>query len=212
LFIKYWSLSMSEPETTLDAEPDRGASAPLRVVVALALVAGAGAMVWVGSNQNRAVAEQTPTTIEDRVAALTAGLMQVKAATAKLRESQGNTSAELSHIRAGLANAEIGLATLNTTTDKNEARRRDMAVQIESKLAQLKDETLHLRTAQDDTSTKMSSLRAHVVNSEIGVDQLRTTTAELSQQIGHIEAAGDVTGSVPMSHRHHHHRRWMAHH
>src|ERR1700722_10513049 len=106
-------------------------------------------------------------TLDDRVAVLTAELAQVKAGTAKLRESQGDTSEELSHIRASLANTEIGLAALRTTTDENEAGRRDTVAQIESNLAQLKDETLHLRMAQDDTATDMGSLRAGVANSEI---------------------------------------------
>jgi predicted nucleic acid-binding Zn-ribbon protein len=47
-------------------------------------------------------------TLEDRVAALTAELAQVNAETAKLRKTQSDTSEELSHIRATLANAEIG--------------------------------------------------------------------------------------------------------
>ena len=71
-------------------------------------------------------------TLEDRVAALTAELAQVKAETAKLRASQGDASAELSHMRASLANAETGLEALRTTTDENEARGRDTAAQIAS--------------------------------------------------------------------------------
>ena len=69
-------------------------------------------------------------TLEDRVAALTAELAQVRAETAKLRESQGDTFEELSHMRASLANAEIGLGALRTTIDENEARRPDTAAQI----------------------------------------------------------------------------------
>src|SRR5215203_5237922 len=60
---------------------------------------------------------ETPMTLEDRVAALTAELAQLKAETAKLRESQSDTSEELSHIRASLANAEISRAALRTITD-----------------------------------------------------------------------------------------------
>jgi chromosome segregation ATPase len=149
-------------------------------------------------------------TIEDRVAALTAELAQVKAATVKLRESQGDTSEELSHMRASLANAEIGLESLRTTTDGNEARQRDTAAQIESNLAQLKDETLRLRMAQDDTATDMGSLRAGVANSEIGVDSLRATTGKIRHQIERIEAARDATGSIARSHKHHGHKKWVA--
>ena len=153
---------------------------------------------------------ETPMTLEDRVAALTAELAQVKAETAKLRESQGDTSEELSHMRASLANAEIGLEALRTNTDENEARGRDTAAQIASNLAKLKDETLHLRLAQDDTATELGSLRAGVANSEIGVDALRATTGEIRQQIQRIEAARDTTSSIAKSHKHQGHRKWVA--
>ena len=150
---------------------------------------------------------ETPMTLEDRVAALTAELAQVKAENAKLRESQSDTSGELSHIRASLANAEIGLAALRTTTDENEAHRRDTAAQVASNLAQLKDETLHLRMAKDDTATEIGPLRAGVANSEIGLDSLRATTGEIRRQIERIDNA---TGSIAKSHKPNGHRKWVA--
>jgi chromosome segregation ATPase len=193
---------------TPNAFPQRGTAAPFRVALGLTLAAGAGLMLWgVGTHS---FASETTMTIEDRVAALTAELAQVKAATVKLRESQGDTSEELSHMRASLANAEIGLESLRTTTDGNEARQRDTAAQIESNLAQLKDETLRLRMAQDDTATEIGSLRAGVANSEIGVDSLRTTTGKIRHQIERIEAARDATGSIARSHKHRGHKKWVA--
>jgi uncharacterized small protein (DUF1192 family) len=202
---------------TPDALPHRGTAAPFRVAIGLALAASAGVMLWgVGthcvfaSEFDRNAARETPMTLEDRVAALTAELAQVKAENAKLRESQSDTSGELSHIRASLANAEIGLAALRTTTDENEAHRRDTAAQVASNYAQLKDETLHLRMAQDDTATEIGPLRAGVANSEIGVDSLRATTGEIRQQIERIEAARDATGSIAKSHKHQGRKRWVA--
>jgi uncharacterized small protein (DUF1192 family) len=200
---------MRKPEMTPDAFPHRGTAAPFRVAIGLALAAGAGTMLWGVGAHSLSFASETPMTLEDRVAALTAELAQVKAGTAKLRESQGDTSEELSHIRASLANAEIGLEALRTTTDENEARGRDTAAQIESNLAQLK-ETLRLRMAQDDTATELGSLRAGVANSEIGVDSLRVTTGEIRQQIERIEAARDATGSIARSHKHRGHKKWVA--
>ena len=193
-----------------DAFPHRGTAAPFRVGIGLVLAAGAGAMLWGVGVHSLSFMSETPLTVEQRVADLTTGLAQVKAATAKLRESQGDTSEELSHIRAGLANTEIGLAALRTTTDENEARGRDTAAQIASNLAQLKDETLHLRLAQDDTATELGSLRAGVANSEIGVDALRATTGEIRQQIERIEAARDATGSIARRHKHHGRKKWVA--
>jgi chromosome segregation ATPase len=203
---------------TPGAFPHRGTAAPFRVAIGLALAAGAGTMLWgVGthglafaSEFGRNTARETPMTLEDRVADLTAVLAQVKAATAKLRESQGDASEELSYIRASLANTEIGLAALRTTTGENEARGRDTAAQIESNLAQLKHGTLRLRMAQDDTATELGSLRAGVANSETGVDLLRATTGEIRQQIQRIEAAKDTTSSIAKSHKHQGHRKWVA--
>src|SRR6185437_14889181 len=79
-------------------------------------------------------------TLEDRVAALTAELAKVKAENAKLRESQSDISEELSYIRASLANGEIGLAALRTTTEENDAHRRVTTAQIASNLAQIDTE------------------------------------------------------------------------
>jgi hypothetical protein len=209
---------MRKPAMTPDALPHRGTAAPLRIALGLALAASASVMVWGLGTYSASFASEfggiawreTPMTLEDRVAALTAELAQVKAGTARLRESQGDTSEELSHIRASLANAEIGLAALRTTADENEAHRRDTAIQIEANLAQLKGETLRLRMAQDDTTTEMGSLRAGVANSAIGVDSLRATTGQIGQRIERIEAAADATGSIAGMHRHHRHKKWVA--
>jgi chromosome segregation ATPase len=201
---------MHKPAMTPDAFRHRGTAAPFRVAIGLALAAGAGALLWGVGTHSLSFTSETRMTVEDRVADLTAQLAQVKAATAKLRESQGDTSEELSHIRASLANSEIGLAALRTTTGENEARGSDTVAQIESNLAQLKDKTLRLRMAQDDTATELGSLRAGVANSEIGVDSLRATTGEIRQQIERIEAARDATASIARSHKHRGHKKWVA--
>ena len=199
---------MRKPAMTPDALPHRGTAAPFRVAIGLTLAASAAMMLWGAGAHSLSFASEANMTVEDRVTALTAELARVKVETAKLRERQGDTSEELSHIRASLANAEIGLGALRTTTDENEARRRDTAAQIESNLAQLKGETLRLRMAQDDTATEIGSLRAGVANSEIGLESLRATTGKIGQQIERIEAARDATGSIASSHKHRGHRRW----
>ena len=208
---------MRKTAMTPDALPHHG-TAPFRVAIGLALAACAGMTLWsVGTRSvsfasefGRNAAPETPITLEDRVAALTAELAQVKAETAKLREGQSDTSVEFSHIRASLANAEIGLDALRTTVGENKARQGDTAAQIESNLAQLKHETLRLRIAQDDTATELGSLRAGVANSEIGVDSLRAATGAIRQQVQRIEAARGATGSIAKSHKHHGHRSWVA--
>jgi chromosome segregation ATPase len=207
---------MRKPAMTPHALPQRGTAAPFRIAFGLALATTAGVMLWGLGTQNasfaselsRLIGRETPMTLEDRVAALTSELAQVKAETRRLRASQGDTSEELSHLRAGLANAEIGLDALRTTTDENETRRRDAAAQIEQNIAQLKDETLHLRMAQDDTAVELGSLRAGVANSEIGIGSLRASTGEIRKQIGRIEAGREATGSIGGSRKHH--RKWVA--
>jgi chromosome segregation ATPase len=203
---------------TPDALPHRGTAAPFRVAIGVTLAACAGVMLWgVGTHSvsfasefGRNAASKTPTTLEDRVAALTAELEQVKVETFKLRVGQGDAFEELSNMRASLANAEIGLAALRTSANENEAHGRDTVAQIESNLVQLKDMTLRLRMAQDDTATELGSLRAGKANSEIGIDSLRATTGEIRQQIQRIEAARDATSSIAKSHKRPGHRRWVA--
>jgi len=201
-----------------NASPPRGTAAPFRVAIGLALAAGAGMTLWsVGppsvsfaSDLGRNAAPKTTITLEDRVAALTEELAQVKADTFKLRVGQGDAFEELSNIRASLANAEIGLDSLRTSVDENKTRQGDTAAQIAANLAQLKDQALRLRVAQDDTAAELGSLRAGKANSEIGIESLRTTTGDISQRIQRIEAARDATSSIAKSRRHHGHRRWVA--
>ena len=210
---------MRKPAITPGALPHRCTAGLVSLVIALAATASVGMMLWGAGSHSVVLASElggnaagkTPMTLEDRVAALTAELAQVRAETATLREIQNDTSAELSHIQASVAEAEIGLWALRTGTAENEARRLETAAQIASNLAQLKDETLHLRRAQDDAATEFGSLRASVANSEIGVDSLRASTGDIRQRIARIEAAGDATSSIARSHRHPGHKKWVAH-
>jgi chromosome segregation ATPase len=205
----FGDMYMRKPTMTPDALPHRGKASSSRIAAGLVLVAGASAVLWSVGTHNLSFASAASVTTEDRIAALTAELAQVRRETAVLREIQGESSEEFAHIRAGLANAEISLARLRTTTDENEARRRDTTAQIESNLDQLKSETLRLRMAQDDTTAEMGSLRAGVANSEIGLDSLRTSTGDIRLQVARIEAVTEATSSIARGHRRHH-RKWLA--
>jgi len=176
---------MARSAMTPDALAHRGTAALFRVAMGLALAASAGVMLWgVGthcvsaSEFDRDAVQETPITLEDRVVALTAELAQVKADNTKLRESQSDISEELAHIRASLANAEIGLGALRTTIDENEAHRRVTAAQIASKLAQINTENAKLRESQSDTSEELAHIRASLANAEIGLGALRITIDE----------------------------------
>src|SRR3982751_1552097 len=159
---------MRRSPMTPDASSHRVTVTLFRVAIGLALAASAGMTLWgVGTRSTSLASElghnaalETPMTLEDRVVVLTAELAQIKAETAKLREGQSDTSVELSQIRANLANTEIGLDALRTSIGENDARRSETAAQIASNLAQLKDETLHLRLSQNETATELSALRA----------------------------------------------------
>jgi len=209
---------MRKPAMTPDASPHRGRAALTSAAVGLVAAVSVGIMFWGAGSRNALFASElgssavraTPVTLEDHVAALTGELAQVRAEIATLREGHNDTSAELSHIRASVAEAEIGLSALRLTTADNEVHRLDTAAQIASNLAQLKNETLHLRRAQDDTATELSSLRASVANSEIGVDSLRASTTNIRQRIERIEVLRDATSSIPRSHKHRVHKKWVA--
>jgi len=198
---------MRNPTKTPDVPPSRGA-ASLRIVMSLALAASAGVIWWSsGGAKSFSFASDGKPTLETRVAALTSELRQLKAETANLRERQSDSAEDLSQIRASLTSAETGLAALRVTTDENEARRRDSADKIESDIALLKRQTIRLREAHEDTATELSSLRASAATSEIGIDQLRTTTSELRQQMARIETAREATSSIARAHKPHRVRR-----
>ncbi|MFN5689998.1 hypothetical protein [Bradyrhizobium sp.] len=119
-----------------------------------------------------------------------------------MRERQNDTSGEIVQLRATLTSAETGLASLRTAADVTEAIRRDTADKIESDIALLKRQTIRLRTAQEDASTELSGLRAAAANSEIGIEQLRTSTGQIRQQVARIETLREATGSIGRVHKH----------
>lgn len=193
---------MRRPTKTPDAPPSSG-TASLRIVLSLALAASAGVMWWSSGGANSfSFASSGAPSLETRVAALTSELTQLKAETAKLRDHQADTSGELIQLRASLSSAETGLATLRTAADDNEARRRDTADKIESDIALLKRYTIRLREAQEDSSAEFGGLRAAAASSEIGIEQLRTTTGEIRQQVARIETAREATSSIGRPHKH----------
>jgi len=206
---------MRKPATTPDASPHRGTAALTTAAIGLVAAASVGVMLWGSGSHNvlfaselgGSVARTTPMTVERRVADLTAELAQVRAEMATLRENHNDTSAQLAHMKASVADAELGLFALRVTTADNEARQLDTAAQIASNLAQLKDETIHLRMAQDDTAT---SLRASATNSELGLDGLRTSTTDIRQRIERIEVVTEATSSIGKRHRHRGHKKWVA--
>ena len=75
---------MRKPGMTPDAFPHRGTAVPFRIAFGLALAVSAGMMLW---GVDTPFASESTVTLEDRVDALTTELAQMKAETAKLRES-----------------------------------------------------------------------------------------------------------------------------
>ncbi|CAL76197.1 conserved hypothetical protein; putative signal peptide; putative membrane protein [Bradyrhizobium sp. ORS 278] len=193
---------MHKSTKTPDVPPKSG-TASLRIAMSLALAASAGVIWWSGGGaQSLSFSMERSPSLETRVAALTSELNQLKTETARLRERQNDTSGELIQLRASLTSAETGLATLRTAADESETRRRDVADRIESDIALLKRQAIRLRTAQEDTSAELSGLRAAAATNEIGIDQLRSTTGEIRQQVARIETARDATSSISRPHKH----------
>ncbi|CCD91261.1 conserved exported hypothetical protein [Bradyrhizobium sp. ORS 375] len=193
---------MHKSTKTPDVPPKSG-TASLRVAMSLALAASAGVIWWSGGGAKSFsfAMDQSPS-LETRVAALTAELGQLKAETARLRDRQNDTSGELIQLRASLTSTETGLASLRTAADETEAHRRDVADKIESDIALLKRQAIRLRTAQEDTSAELGGLRAAAATNEIGIDQLRSTTGEIRQQVARIETAREATSSISRTAKH----------
>ncbi|WP_315782802.1 MULTISPECIES: hypothetical protein [unclassified Bradyrhizobium] len=193
---------MHKSPKTPDVPPKSG-TASLRIIMSLALAASAGVIWWSGGGANSfSLGGNGSPSLETRVAALTSELTQLKAETARLRDRQNDASGELIQLRASLTSTETGLATLRTAADETEARRRDTADKIEQDLALLKRQAIRLRAAQEDTSTELSGLRAAAATSEMGIEQLRTSTSEIRQQVARIETAREATSSISRMHKH----------
>ncbi|MGY3453868.1 hypothetical protein [Bradyrhizobium sp. USDA 4353] len=183
--------------------PPKSGTASLRIAMSLALAASAGVIWWSGGGANGfTFAGNGSPSLETRVAALTSELTELKAETARLRDRQNDASGELIQLRASLTSAETGLATLRAAADESEGRRRDTADRIEQDIALLKRQAIRLRTAQEDTSAELSSLRVAAASSDMSIEQLRTSTSEIRQQVARIETAREATSSISRMHKH----------
>ncbi|MGJ5202686.1 hypothetical protein [Bradyrhizobium sp. HKCCYLR20261] len=193
---------MRKTVKTPDAPPSSGTTS-LRIVLSLALAASAGVMWWSSGGANSlSFAGIGSSSLETRVAALTSEITQLKAETAQLRDRQNDTSGELLQLRASLSTAETGLATLRTTADDSEIRRRETADKIEQDLALLKRQAIRLRSAQEDVTTELGGMRTAAANTDMAIEQLRTSTGEMRKQLTRIETAREATSSISRSRPH----------
>jgi hypothetical protein len=100
--------------------------------------------------------------VEDRLARLESELAQVKQQTISLHATQSDTSEELGHMRAGLANAEIGLQSLRSSIDESDPHGRQAAAALGRRVEHLE----HLIATGDSTgsiSGTAARRRAHPV-------------------------------------------------
>jgi chromosome segregation ATPase len=193
---------MHKSPKTPDVPPKSG-TASLSIIMSMALAASAGVIWWSGGGANSfSLTGNGSPSLETRVAALTSELTQLKVETARLRDRQNDASGELIQLRASLTSTETGLATLRSAADETEARRRDTADKIEQDLALLKRQAIRLRSAQEDTSTELSTMRAAAATSDMSIEQLRSTTGELRQQVARIETAREATSSIGRPYKH----------
>jgi chromosome segregation ATPase len=84
--------------------------------------------------QNRAA---TDPAVSDRLTRIDSELAKLHAASGKLAEAQSDTSEELGHVRAALANADIGIAQLRVSIDEGNARQRNAASDIKARMDRL---------------------------------------------------------------------------
>lgn len=71
---------------------------------------------------------------EDRLTRIDSELARLRAENSKLLDAQSDTSEELGHIRAVLANADIGIAQLRVSIDAGETRQRNAVAAINERL------------------------------------------------------------------------------
>jgi len=141
----------------------------------------------IGSLKMRDRGEQP--TLEDRLNELASEVAQLRGEAVSLRSAQSDTTTELSHIRAGLANAEIGLDSLRASVDGHEASRHDAEAGFDTELNRLKAQTASLQASQGSIEDQLPSMRANIDNNEIGLVSLRATVDQFSK-------ADSQTGSI----------------
>jgi hypothetical protein len=91
----------------------------------------------------------TDPAVEARLNRMDSGLAKLLSASSKLLEAQSNTSEELGHIRAALANADIGIAQLRASIDEGSARQRNAVADINGRIDQLE----HAASRNDATGS-----------------------------------------------------------
>jgi hypothetical protein len=87
--------------------------------------------------KSRQTSVQTDPAVEDRLVQIDQSLARLKLESGKLLEAQGATSEELSHIRAALANADIGMEQLRVSIDETDLRQRKSAAEADVRIGRL---------------------------------------------------------------------------
>jgi hypothetical protein len=123
-----------------------GRPAALACLFAIAIVVATTAGAQCGSDSDANVAD---TTVDERLSQLESDIAQLKQEAAALRSGQSDTSEELGHIRANLANATIGLESLRSSIDGNDLGRRQAIADFARRIERLE----HAVTANDRTGS-----------------------------------------------------------
>jgi hypothetical protein len=130
--------------------------------------------------------------LDAQVAALVSEVAALRQENLALRNAQKDAAAELGHVRADVANMQIGLESLRTSIDEHEASRRDADAALDSSLARLTQETVSLRASQSNAATELAPMRAELANTEIGLESLRATMAHSHDAAGPAAAVGSA--------------------
>jgi septal ring factor EnvC (AmiA/AmiB activator) len=115
--------------------------AALSCLFAIAVVVATTAGAQCGSGSDAAV--------DERLNQLEADIARLKQEAVALRAGQSDTSEELGHIRAGLANATIGLESLRSSIDGNDLGRRHAIADFARRIERLE----HQVAASDRTGS-----------------------------------------------------------
>ncbi len=189
-------LSMSSPfwQPALATEPDAAGTAELGapsdgVFVERRPEALAGGIEAIKS-RDEALSE-----LRAQVATLASEVAALRQESTSLQAAQKDGSLQVDHIRADLADAQVGLASLRASIDDHEANRRSLDAALDSRLARLTQQAASLRAAQSDTATELAPMRAALASAQIGLESLHAGLAQ------HRDATTSSTAASPAPHR-----------
>jgi hypothetical protein len=124
------------------------------------------ALMDIDTLKSRPSRPATDPAVEGRLTRIDTELAKLLSANGKLLEAQSDTSEELGHIRAALANADIGVAQLRAAIDEGSARQRNAIADINGRIDRLE----HAASRSDVTGSVRTRKTPRPVRAVVSMD------------------------------------------